>query len=140
MQPSSLFRGIFSLVSFKINMNLTRRFHWSLFSIPPFSVTLQWPNVQLNGPASARARHNSSCPPHTLVFQGTAQCLCHLLIAFPPVVKAMALCRRPKEEEEGQAANLELAGREQRQHLVSLEKRTEGCCSSLETRTNKGDN
>lgn len=56
------------------------------------------------------------------------------------VVEAMALCRCPKEEKEGQAANLELAGREQRQHLVSLERRTEGCCSSMETRTNKRDN
>lgn len=26
------------------------------------------------------------------------------------MVEAMALCRRPKEEKEGQAANLELAG------------------------------
>lgn len=53
------------------------------------------------------------------------------------MVEGMALCRRPKEEKEGQAANLELAGCEQRQHLASLEKRMEGCCSSMETRTNK---
>lgn len=54
--------------------------------------------------------------PHPSSFPGTAttgtQCLCHLLIAFFPHGRAMALCRRPKEEKEGQAANLELAGRE----------------------------
>lgn len=69
-----------------------------------------------------------------------AQCLCHLLIAFSAMVEAMALCRRPEEEKEGQAANLELAGWEQRQHLVSLEERMESCCSSMETRANKRDN
>lgn len=69
-----------------------------------------------------------------------AQCLCHLLIAFSAMVEGMALCRRPEEEKEGQAANLELASREQRQHLVSLEERMEGCCSSMETRANKRDN
>jgi len=55
-----------------------------------------------------------------------AQCLCHLLIAFPPHSRSMVLCRRPKEEKEGQAANLELAGREKWQHLASLEKRMGG--------------
>lgn len=48
------------------------------------------------------------------LFLGTAttgaQCLCHLLIAFFPHGRGMALCRRPEEEKEGQAANLELAG------------------------------
>lgn len=44
--------------------------------------------------------------------QQGAQCLCHLLIAFFPDGRAMVLCIRPKEEKEGHAANLELAGRE----------------------------
>lgn len=56
------------------------------------------------------------------------------------MVEAIALCRRLEEEKEGQAANLELAGWEQRQHLVSLEERMEGCCSSMETMANKRDN
>lgn len=57
--------------------------------------------------------HSGSCL--TLSFlQGTAttgaQCLCHLLIAFSPHGIGKALYKRPEEEKEGQAANLELAG------------------------------
>lgn len=65
-----------------------------------------------------------------------AQCLCHLLIAFSPNGIGKALYKRPEEEKEGQAANLELAGWEKRQHLASLEMRR-GSCSSAETGTNK---
>lgn len=69
----------------------------------------------INRPVSMHACHNGSCLPPSF-FLGTAttgaQCLCHLLIAFFPHGRGMALCRRPKEEKEGQAANLELAGRE----------------------------
>lgn len=65
-----------------------------------------------------------------------AQCLCHLLIAFVPHGRGKSLCSHPEEEKEGQTANLELAGGE---HLVSLWRRMESCCSSMQTRTNKGD-
>lgn len=68
-----------------------------------------------------------------------AQCLCHLLIAFSLHSRGTALWRRPEEEKEGQAANLERAGREERQHLVSVGKRVESCYSSLETTTNIRD-
>lgn len=92
------------------------------------------------------ACHSGSCLTLSF-FLGTAttsaQCLCHLLIAFSPHGRGMALCRRPEEEKEGQAANLELAGREKRQHLASLERRRGcvcgggSCCSSMEAGTNK---
>lgn len=109
------------------------------------------------------ACHRGSCLTLSF-FLGTvttgAQCLCHFLIAFSPHGRGMALCRRPEEEKEGQAANLELAGREKQQHLASHEGRKYvyvhvcvsvcvrvvvvvvvvvwgDCCSSMETRTNK---
>lgn len=54
-----------------------------------------------------------------------------LLNCIFPHGRGMALCRRPEEEKEGHAANLELAGREKRQHLASHEGRMGGVGGGL---------